>query len=222
MNMKILEQIANAEHEWLKEWKQGPMRLRWTELPLQAGDVAPDIELEDTSGGTVYLSSFWHKKPTVVIFLRHFGCSCAFNRTERLKMEYAAYLEAGANVIAIGQGEPARSKQFAEQRGLPCALLCDPQRRAYEAYSLLEARPSQVVYDAPLEFLRRDIKAGVQLQQSRHGTEHAAVDSPWQLPGDFVVGQDGFLRLTYRAQFCDDYCDPQVLLAAIREAVLGL
>ncbi len=41
-------------------------------------------------------------------------------------------------------------------------------------------------------------------------------------PGDFIVGQDGILRLTYRAQFCDDYADPQVLLAAIREAVLGL
>ena len=222
MDMKIEEQIACAEQEWLEGWKQGPTRLRWTELPLQAGDAAPDVELEDMSGGIVRLSSFWQEGPAVIIFLRHFGCSCAFDRTERLKMECAAFFEAGASVIAIGQGEPARSKRFAEQRGLPCGLLCDPERRAYEAFNLLEARPSQVVYGAPDAFLRRDFEAGGQLQQSRHGTERAAVDSPWQLPGDFVVGQDGFLRLTYRAQFCDDFTDLQVLLAAIREAVLGL
>lgn len=215
-------QIHLAEQEWLENWKRGPTRVRWTKLPLQVGDAAPDIELMDLSGGKLHLSSFWSSGPAVIIFLRHFGCSCAFDRAKRLKDECAAYLEAGANVIAIGQGEPERSKLFAEQRGLPCGLLCDPERRAYEAYNLLEGRPSQVVYGLPDAFLRHELEAGAQLQQSRHGTERAAMDSPWQLPGDFVVGQDGFLRLTYRAQFCDDYADPQFLLAAIREAVLGL
>ena len=82
--------------------------------------------------------------------------------------------------------------------------------------------PIQIVYDAPEEYQRRDFAAGTKLQQARHGSERAAVDSPWQLPGDFVVDRHGVLRLTYRAQFCDDYVDPQVLVAAIREAVLDL
>ena len=215
-------QVQLAEQEWLADWKGGPTRLRWTALPLLPGDAAPDIELVDTSGGKIQLSSFWSKGPAVISFLRHFGCSCAFDRAKRLRDEYAAYHEAGATVIAIGQGEPARAKRFAEQRGLPCGLLCDPERRAYDAYNLLEGRPSQVVYGMPDEFLRRDLEVGRKFQQSRHGTERAAVDSPWQLPGDFVVGQDGILRLTHRAQFCDDYVDQQVLLAAIREATLGL
>ncbi len=222
MIANIEDQIASAEQEWLEGWKQGPTRLRWAELPLQAGDPAPDIELLDMSGGKRLLSSFWSRGPAVIIFLRHFGCSCAFDRTKRLKDECAAYLEAGAGVIAIGQGEPGRAERFAGQRELPCGILCDPERRAYKAFNLLEGRPSQVVYGAPDEYLRRELDAGAQLQQSRHGTERAAVDSPWQLPGDFVVGQDGILRLAYRAQFCDDFADPQVLLAAIREAVLGL
>ncbi len=174
------------------------------------------------SGAKVRLSSFWGKGPAVIVFLRHFGCSCAFDRAKRLKDECAALLEEGATVIAIGQGEPARAKRFSEQRELPCGLLCDPERRAYAAFNLLEGRPSLVVYGMPDEFLRRDLETGTKFQQSRHGTGRAAVDSPWQLPGDFVVGQDGVLQLTHRAQFCDDYVDQQVLLAAIREAVLGL
>ncbi len=222
MHLNLKDQILSAEQEWLAGWKQGPTRLRWTGLPLQAGDAAPDVELEDISGKSVRLSSFWATKPAVIVFLRHFGCSCAFDRTSRLKAEYASYVEAGASVIAIGQGEPERAMVFSKQRELPCTLLCDPQRRAYEAFDLLEGRPSQVVYDAPEEYLRRDLEAGAKLQLSRHGSERAAVDSPWQLPGDFVVDRKGMLRLTYRAQFCDDYVDPQVLLAAIREAVFGL
>lgn len=222
MEMKIEDEIASAEHEWLEGWKQGPTRLRWTELPLQPGDPAPDVKLMDLAGATVHLNTFWSGGPAVIIFLRHFGCSCAFDRVERLRREFAGYLKAGASVIAIGQGEPARSRRFAEQRGLPCGLLCDPERRAYEAFNLLEARPSQVVYGAPDALLRRDLEAGSQLQQSRHGSERAAVDSPWQLPGEFVVDRGGKLRLTFRSQFCDDYADPQVFLAALREAALGL
>ena len=42
------KQIEAAEVEWLDLWKQGPTRLRWTEVPLQVGDLAPDFELKDT------------------------------------------------------------------------------------------------------------------------------------------------------------------------------
>ena len=60
------------------------------------------------------------------------------------------------------------------------------------------------------------------LQQSRHGTERESVDSLSQFPGDFVVDLNGIPKLAYCSQFCDDCADSQVLLAAIRKAVLGL
>jgi hypothetical protein len=85
-------------------------------------------------------------------------------------------LAVGAKVVAVGQGEPARARRFALLHGLPCPLLCDPARRAYEAYGLLEGRPSQVVYGMPDEFLRCDA----------------------------------------------DFAEPQVLVAVIEEARLGL
>ena len=48
------KQIKAAESEWLDLRKQGPTRLRWTEVPLQVGDLAPDLELKDTSGELVH------------------------------------------------------------------------------------------------------------------------------------------------------------------------
>ena len=121
--------------------------------------------------------------------------------------------------MVIGQGEPERSAAYAQKHGLPGPVLCDPTYRVYEAYDLLEGKPSQIVFDAPDEFLQCDYEAGVKLQQSRRGTERATVDSPWQLPGEFVVDRAGTIRLAYRYQYCEDWPNPLVLTAAIKEAL---
>lgn len=191
-------------------------------MPLQAGDTAPDLTLRTAAGTDFELRNAWKDRPAVLVFLRHFGCGCAWERAERLMAEYAGLTAAGAAVIAIGQADPIRSQIFAEKARLPCPLLSDPGRRAYEAFDLLEARPSQVVYGMPEAFLRRDPEAGANLAKSRAGTDRSPVDSPWQLPGEFVVDRNGTIKLAYHSQYCADYADPDVLTAAIHEAILGL
>ena len=212
-------QIKAAEVEWLDLWKQGPTRLRWTEVPLQVGDLAPDFELKDTSGQLVHLRDFWSKGPALILFWRHYGCSCGVDRAKLLQNEYADYIKLGASVVVIGQGEPERSKDYREKHGIPCPVLCDPTYRVYEAYDLLEGKPSQIIYDAPDEYLRIDYETGAQLQQSRQGTEGALVDSPWQLPGEFVVDQSGIIRLAHRYQHCEDWPNPSILIPSIKESI---
>ena len=90
-------------------------------------------------------------------------------------------------LVVIGQGEPERSAAYAEKYDLPCPVVCDPDFRAYEAYGLLGGKPSQIVYDAPEEFLRGDYEAFVQLARARREAGRPLVDSPWQLPGKFVL-----------------------------------
>ena len=213
------KQIKAAESEWLDLWKQGPTRLRWTEVPLQVGDLAPDFELKDTSGKLVHLSDFWSNGPALILFWRHYGCSCGVDRAKLLQNEYADYIKLGASVVVIGQGDPERSKDYSEKHDIPCPVLCDPTYRVYEAYDLLEGKPSQIIYDAPDEYLRIDYETGAQLQQSRQGTEGALVDSPWQLPGEFVVDQSGIIRLAHRYQHCEDWPNPSILIPAIKESI---
>jgi len=218
MSDNLANQIENAEKKWLAHWKQGPTRLRWGRTPLQVGDAAPDFALHNTAGETVHLRDFWKNGPAVLLFWRHYGCSCGFERAERLKKEYEQYVEMGATVVAIGQGEPERSAHYAKERGLPCTILSDPSLKVFETYDLLEGKPSQILFDAPDEFLFGDYEAGVELLKSRSGTDRALVDSPWQLPGEMVIDQQGIIQLAYRYQFCEDYPDPLVLIAAIKEA----
>jgi len=212
-------QSEAAEKEWLDLWRHGPSRLRWTKVPLQVGDLAPDFELQGTSGKLVHLRDFRGNGPALMLVWRHYGCSCGIDRAHRLQNEYADYIKLGASVVVIGQGEPERSKDYSQKHGIPCPVLCDPTYRVYEAYDLLEGKPSQIIYDAPDEYLRIDYETGAQLQQSRQGTDGALVDSPWQLPGEFVVDQSGIIRLAHRYQHCEDWPNPSMLIPAIKESI---
>lgn len=211
-----------AEKAWLTKWRAGPQRLRWSDLPVQVGDKAPDISLSDENGGAVSLRQAWRDGPAVLIFLRHFGCGCAWQRADRLVGELDALAAAGATVIAIGQADPARTRAFRERTGLRCPVWCDESRQAYEAFGLLDARPSQVVYGMPEAFLRRDPVVTMEFLKSRQGSGKEPVDSPWQLPGEFVIDGSGTITLAYRSQYCADYADVDVLISAITEARLKL
>ena len=212
-------QIQSAEAEWLQHWKNGPSRLRWNKIPLQVGDQAPDFELQDSMGATVHLRDFWKDNPALVLFWRHYGCGYGIERARRLQNEYSNYINLGANVLIIGQGEPERAAAYIQNHKIPCPILCDPTYEVYRAYDLLEGKPSQIVYNASDSFLQCDLDAGIGLQNSRHGTVRAVVDNPWQLPGEFVVDKSGVIRLAYRYQYCEDWPNPSVLIGAIKEAI---
>jgi len=210
------QQQSAAEQEWLQAWLSGPSRTRYSALPPQVGDPAPDLELPDTSGRKRRLSDFWQAKPALVLFLRHFGCSCLAERWDQLKGDLAALAGAGAQLVAICQGEPERTAAVAERRGYPFPLLCDPDRRAYHLYGLLEGTPAQILHDFAWKL--QDRETGEKMLASRRGTERALVDNPWQLPGEFVAAASGRLVLTHRYQYCEDFPPKTVLLGAIAAA----
>ena len=219
MSSNLDSQIRSAEEEWLLQWRIGPSRLRWNKIPLQVDDQAPDFELQDSTGATVHLRDFWNHKPALLLFWRHYGCSCGIERAQRLQKEYLDYVGLGANVVIIGPGEPERTAAYIQNHKVPCPVLSDPTYKVYQAFDLLEGKPSQIVFDAPDEFLQCNFDAGADLQKSRHGTERATVDNPWQLPGEFVVDELGIIRLAYRYQYCEDWPNPLVLIGAIKEAL---
>ncbi len=210
------EQQRAAEEEWLAAWLSGPTRTRLAALPPQIGDLAPDIALPATDGQMQRLSDFWRERPALILFLRHFGCSCLAERWEKLRDELPAYAEEGAEVVAVSQGEAERTAAVARRRGYPFPVLCDPDRRAYALYGLLEGTPAQILHE--FAWQPGDRETGEKMLTSRRGTERALVDNLWQLPGEFVVSTAGRLVLTHRYQYCEDFPPQTVLIGAIRAA----
>ena len=213
--MADLEQLEKeAERRWLASWLKVPTRTRYDALPVQVGDAAPDVELPDASGETRHLSEYWTHGPAIVIFMRHFGCSCLMERWEGLRGELADYAAAGARVVAICQAEPERAEAVSARRGYAFPLLCDPEMRAYRAFGLLEGTPAQILHAFPWQ-ANDEETARTLFIEPRRGTERAVVDSPWQLPGEFVIGSDGRIALAHRYQYCEDFAPKTVLLGAI-------
>jgi peroxiredoxin len=216
MDSTVVDLHEAAEAKWLAAWLAGPKRTRWSSLPPQVGDQAPDIERLDAAGRVRRLSDWWSAGPVHLIFLRHFGCSCLSERWDRLRDDLEGLTNAGAATIAITQGEPTRTAEVAARRGYPFPILCDPDRRAYEAFGLVEGTPAQILHDFPW---RPDDRETVDtLFAPRKGTERAVVDDPWQLPGEFVIAQGGQIALAHRYQYCEDFPPQAVLLGAIAAA----
>ncbi|MEP6807832.1 MAG: peroxiredoxin-like family protein [Chloroflexota bacterium] len=213
--MPDIEQLErDAEQRWLAAWLTGPTHIRHEELPVQAGDAAPDLELPDLSGDPRRLSDFWAHGPMLLIFMRHFGCSCLSERWEGLREELHDYAGAGARVVAICQAEPERARAVATRRGYAFPMLCDPELTAYQAYGLLEGQPAQILHAFPWKAGDEET-ARTLFIEPRRGTERAVVDSPWQLPGEFVIGSDGRIALAHRYQYCEDFPPKTVLLGSI-------
>ncbi|MPZ67963.1 MAG: redoxin domain-containing protein [Actinobacteria bacterium] len=219
--MGLDRQIEQARAEWQQRFVVGPIALRWDSLPPQVGDDAPDLELRDQEGKPRLLSEFWSTGPALLLFWRHNGCSCGFDRAARLNKEYEKYVSAGARVLIISQAEPQRASVYAQKHGLPCPTLCDPDMVSYKAFGLREGSAGQVVYDAPEEYWANDLDTWASVAEERQVLGRPLVDNPWQLPGEFVVDQKGKLRLSYHYNYCENYPDPQVLVASIKLAGLN-
>jgi peroxiredoxin len=203
-----------GEARWLANWQAGPSRRRWTSLPVQAGDPAPDIELLDEAGRPVRLASLWTERPALLLFWRHWGCGCGTDRAAKLQEEYPRLIEAGANVVVIGQGEPERGAWYRELFKLPCPIVVDGNESAYRAYGLTEMSPWLLLgkpWPGREHFER--------LIDEHRAKGLPVADNPFLLPGEFVVDRSGRLVLAYRYQYCDNYPDTWTLVDSIAEAV---
>ncbi|HET6567639.1 MAG TPA: peroxiredoxin-like family protein [Rhodothermales bacterium] len=215
MTATLEEQVCAGEREWMALYLEGP-RARTPDTVLIAGDEAPDFTFEDHTGASIRLSDFWSGGPALVIFWRHFGCPCGFRRAARLRREYAALVEAGASVVIVGQGEPARAAAYREKFNLPCPILCDPDLDAYDAYGLGDWEAKQVLYAAAR--LPRGPRMGKMMQRMGRLTGRPVVDHPWLSTGEFVIDTDGTIRFTHRYGHCMDYPSRSDLVAATRDA----
>lgn len=214
-------QTDAACDRWITQYLAGPQVTRWTSPPLQADDPAPSLAVIDArTGATLTLDHCWSNGPALLIFWRHFGCSCGRDRATRLIEEMELYRPLGVTVAMICQGEPERAQVYLNANRIPddVLVLLDSNEAAYRAYGIVDCGPIEVFFDAPDEYLRRDEAAGRAISQARKEAGMPVVDNTWLLPAEFVIAPDGKVVYVYRHQFCENWIDPRVHVAAIRTA----
>jgi peroxiredoxin len=177
-----------------------PINMKETpELTVTEKRAAPDFTYVDSDGNEIRLSDLWSsaEKGIVLVFLRHFGCLFCRDHAAQLRKHYDDFRARGFEVVAIGQGTPARSEKFQQDYSLPFPVLGDRARESYRRYGLTST--------ALGSFL--DPRAYVSgIRSLLHGKLPGLPDGDVsQNPGTFLIDRSGHILRAEIGQHAGDF-----------------
>lgn len=171
--------------------------------PLTFNDLAPDVELRDTTSQPVRFSTLWAAGPVLLVFTRHFGCTQCKEMLDQISASRSQLSQAGLKIAIITQGTPETAAEFCQKYAPGQLCLADPERRAYEAYGIERGNLFQTVLSPKVwEGVSKAGQKGYHLEPPPPGQDAL------QLSGVFIIGPDGRVRLPY---YYDDITDHPAL-----------
>ena len=171
---------------------------------------APDVEVLDLDGNPAQLSSFWKEKPLLLAFTRHFGCTQCKEMLDELVQGRERIEEAGLAVAVINQGTPAATSLFAKEFAPGLVMLCDPQRKAYQAYGLERGNLFQTFLNPKVwSAISRARKKGYQVEPPPEGQD------AMQMSGTFIISKNGQILLPYYYDHIADHPPLELLLSGV-------
>ena len=126
MTQPVDELIEAAERRWKAGWETGPTRLRWTSLPPQAGDPAPDATLAGHCGRPDSpLVPCGQSDPVLLLFLASLRAARGgMDRAERLRTQLGDYHSASGDVCpSSDRASRARAARYRERQALDVPIL---------------------------------------------------------------------------------------------------
>lgn len=177
---------------------------------LNFNQIAPDLEVLDTAGKPVRLSSLWAERPLLLAFTRHFGCTQCKEMLAELVDGRQRIEEAGLSIAVVTQGTPALTESFARQFAPGLLCLADPERRAYHAYGLERGNLFQT-------FL--NFKVWLAIVRAHH--KGYAIEMPpkgqdaLQMSGSFIISRQGRIELPYYYDHISDHPPLELLLNGV-------
>ena len=154
--------VALPVRSLLAQQRKAPAK---AEMKLNVGDPAPEFEMEATDGKTYTLADFKGKQAFVIAwFPKAFtgGCTkqCKSYRdnSEKIREFDAAYFTASVDDVE-------KNKAFAKELELDYPILCDPERKAAEAFGVLNERKmaSRITFyvdkEGKIAFIDQKVKA---------------------------------------------------------------
>lgn len=162
--------------------------------------------LRDQRGRT--LAQISDERPTLVVLVRHSGCTFCREALHDLAKGRSPIDEAGLNVAVVGLGaDPARLKALADQYALrDAAIFVDPERLLYRALELRRGTFLQL-------FGPRTIVRGFSALVRGYGIGALEGDG-LQMPGVFVIHR-GRVAKAFRHARASDRPDVQEIACSI-------
>jgi len=171
---------------------------------------APDVEVLDLDGQPVQLSTLWQKKPLLLAFTRHFGCTQCKEMLDELVHSRDRIEEAGLSLVVINQGTPETTTLFAKEFAPGLLMLCDPDRKAYEAFGLERGNLFQTFLNPKVwAAISQARKKGYHVEPAPEGQD------AMQMSGTFIISKNGQILLPYYYDHIADHPPLELLLSGV-------
>lgn len=142
----------------------------------------PLYELLDPLGKPTFVSDVLGGRPTLLCFLRHFGCLFCFESAAELLGERQRLEASGAQLVFIGNGNPAHAREFMYEHRLDGCVYTDPSRRLYGLLELHHGM-TRTLNPRSVRNARRAYQRGFR--------PNGVKGDPWQQGGNAAIGADG-------------------------------
>ena len=165
----------------------------------------------DEEKKVVRLGDLWAKQPTVLTFVRHFGCIFCREHVIELQKEIDQVHRLGAEIVVIGNGAPHFIHGFRELTGFGGPIYTDPSRKSYDLANMKRGW-STFLNPRAVTNLARAFVGG-----ARQGSVQG---DPTQQGGTLVVAPSGRVLFHHVSETAGDHPKLAKLLAVL-EAEAG-
>ena len=167
------------------------------------------LEVQTPTGLPVRLGTLWADRPTIAVWLRHFGCQYCLEQVAVLSDAHPSFEAAGAQLLLIGNGSPEQAHRFQQLKAPTAIVVTDPERASYRA---LGARRS------PLSMFGRGMVQGWLAARRRGIKAEGLQGDVLQLGGTLVVDPPSTVLLAHLNSSPADHPSVEALLAALSRA----
>jgi peroxiredoxin len=177
---------------------------------LNFNQTAPDLVLADMKGKEIHLSSLWAKRPLLLAFTRHFGCTQCKEMLIELVDGQERIRAAGLDIAVIMQGDVASTAEFARQFAPGLYCLADPERNAYKAYGLERGTLLQTFLNIKVyQAIARSRRKGLAVEIPPKGQD------AMQMSGSFIISRAGLIELPYYYDHIADHPPLELLVTGV-------
>ena len=148
-------------------------------LKMASGDKAPDFKFQTPWDDEAGFYDTVGDKPTVLIFLRYYGCPVCRMEMAKIKQEIDVARQKGAHVFVALQSAPKTIVSLSTREDWPFTIICDPQKKIFQLYGVEPGGVVRYLHPAGLIAAIKAVRQGF-----RHGKFEG---KETQLPAAFTV-----------------------------------
>lgn len=177
---------------------------------LNFNQSAPDMTLLDVQGKPVKLSSLWAKRPLLLAFTRHFGCTQCKEMLDEIVAGRDRIEKSGLEIAIIMQGTPKATAEFSRRFAPGLRCLADPGRKAYHAYGLERGNLFQTFLNFKVwSAISHSRRKGYRVEPPPSGQDSM------QMSGLFIISREGRIELPYYFDHIADHPPLELLLGGV-------